>query len=62
MQRDFNPNLAKQIRVWQILRRKKSEDPCDWAAFREHAQYIYAPDPGETPPDYFKREEGVDDG
>jgi hypothetical protein len=45
----INPNIYQQIVEWQSARIKRGENPCDWAAFRQHLGGIGAPDPGPTP-------------
>lgn len=48
-----NPNIRNQMEEWQRLRAGNGEDPMDWGAFRQHAQGIGAPDPGQEAPAEF---------
>ena len=48
-----NPNVRSQIQVWQRERTSNGQSPADWAAFRQHAMAIGAPDPGQEAPSEF---------
>ena len=48
-----NPNLRSQLQEWQAQRTRDGENPTDWAAFRQHALALGAPDPGpDAPPEF----------
>jgi hypothetical protein len=50
-----NPNIRSQMEDWQSQRAGNGENPMDWQAFRQHAQGIGAPDPGqEAPPEFMQ--------
>jgi len=48
-----NPNIRSQIQVWQRERTNNGQSAADWAAFRQHAMGIGAPDPGQEAPGEF---------
>ena len=48
-----NPNIRSLIQEWQTQRASNGENPTDWEAFRQHAQAVGAPDPGQEAPGEF---------